>query len=193
MTFTRFANWEPDREQGRLLKLFIIFFFLPFARKNETAVKSFRFVPIEINYDSRAPATRDGNVDVYVETRNKNLDEMYSDYEDQVSDFLEFFGIFLFLVLIYTIKLERNFRGSSGSRFWIESKLINGFAFFRDPRKYGLSAIPVGKFVSNDVLNGSIIQLPEILIIINSNIISPLMGFIEISFNEKLKKERESW
>lgn len=26
MTFTRFANWEPDREQGRLLKLFIIFF-----------------------------------------------------------------------------------------------------------------------------------------------------------------------
>lgn len=80
-------------------------------------MKSFRFVPIEINYDSRAPATRDGNVDVYVETRNKNLDEMYSDYEDQVSDFLEFFGIFLFLVLIYTIKLERNFRGSSGSRF----------------------------------------------------------------------------
>lgn len=61
-------------------------------------MKSFRFVPIEINYDSRAPATRDGNVDVYVETRNKNLDEMYSDYEDQVSDFLEFFGIFLFLV-----------------------------------------------------------------------------------------------
>ena len=94
--------------------------------------------------------------------------------------------------MIYTIKLERNFRGS---RFRIESKLINGFAFFRDPRKYGLSAIPIGKFVSNDVLqlNGSIIQLPEILIIINSNIISPLMGFIEISFNEKLKKERESW
>lgn len=115
---------------------------------------------------------------------------MYSDYEDQVSDFLEFFGIFLFLVLIYMIKLKRNFRGS---RFRIESKLINGFAFFRDPRKYGLSAIPIGKFVSNDVLqlNGSIIQLPEILIIINLNIISPLMGFIEISFNEKLKREKE--
>lgn len=97
-------DFHPFRKLGTrsrtrpVIKIIYYFFFLPFFRKNETAVKSFRFVPIEINYDSRAPATRDGNVDVYVETRNKNLDEMYSDYEDQVSDFLEFFGIFLFLV-----------------------------------------------------------------------------------------------
>lgn len=94
MTFTRFANWEPDREQGRLLKLFIIFFFLPFARKNETAVKSFRFVPIEINYDSRAPATRDGNVDVYVETRvlTKCIVKTSIPIEDPIFwNFLEFF------------------------------------------------------------------------------------------------------
>lgn len=75
---------------------------------------------------------------------------------------------------------------------WI-SKLINSrFLVFQ--KSEGIRFISDSRFNPNDVLelNGSIIQLLEILIIIDLNIISPsrLTGFIGISFNEG-EAERE--
>lgn len=73
------------------------------------------------------------------------------------------------------------------------SKLINSrFLVFQ--KSEGIRFISDSRFNPNDVLelNGSIIQLLEILIIIDLNIISPsrLTGFIGISFNEG-EAERE--
>lgn len=84
-------------------------------------------------------------------------------------------------------------RPRRGEFAWI-SKLINSrFLVFQ--KSEGISD---SRFNPNDVLelNGSIIQLLEILIIIDLNIISPsrLTGFIGISFNEgEAERERESW
>lgn len=85
-------------------------------------------------------------------------------------------------------------RPRRGEFAWI-SKLINSrFLVFQ--KSEGIRFISDSRFNPNDVLelNGSIIQLLEILIIIDLNIISPsrLTGFIGISFNEgEAEKERE--
>lgn len=87
-------------------------------------------------------------------------------------------------------------RPRRGEFAWI-SKLINSrFLVFQ--KSEGIRFINDSRFNPNDVLelNGSIIQLLEILIIIDLNIISPsrLTGFIGISFNEgEAERERESW
>lgn len=87
-------------------------------------------------------------------------------------------------------------RPRRGEFAWI-SKLINSrFLVFQ--KSEGIRFISDSRFNPNDVLelNGSIIQLLEILIIIDLNIISPsrLTGFIGISFNEgEAERERESW
>lgn len=84
-------------------------------------------------------------------------------------------------------------RPRRGEFAWI-SKLINSrFLVFQ--KSEGIRFIRDSRFNSNDVLelNGSIIQLLEILIIIDLNIISPsrLTGFIGISFNEgEVERER---
>lgn len=83
-------------------------------------------------------------------------------------------------------------RPRRGEFAWI-SKLINSrFLVFQ--KSEGIRFISDSRFNPNDVLelNGSIIQLLEILIIIDLNIISPsrLTGFIGISFNEG-EAERE--
>lgn len=85
-------------------------------------------------------------------------------------------------------------RPRRGEFAWI-SKLINSrFLVFQ--KSEGIRFISDSRFNPNDVLelNGSIIQLLEILIIIDLNIISPsrLTGFIGISFNEgEAERERE--
>lgn len=87
-------------------------------------------------------------------------------------------------------------RPRRGEFAWI-SKLINSrFLVFQ--KSEGIRFISDSRFNPNDVLelNGSIIQLLEILIIIDLNIISTsrLTGFIGISFNEgEAERERESW
>lgn len=83
-------------------------------------------------------------------------------------------------------------RPRRGEFAWI-SKLINSrFLVFQ--KSEGIRFISDSRFNPNDVLelNGSIIQLLEILIIIDLNIISTsrLTGFIGISFNEG-EAERE--
>lgn len=95
-------------------------------------MKSFRFVPIEINYDSCTEMAADEmGRDVHVETRHK-VNEMYRQGEyvldcEDVSDFLKsflkscgiFFSSFSFLVSIY----DHHVGGNSRPRFG--SKLIN--------------------------------------------------------------------